>query len=80
MGSYTGCHNASIPKIRTIIKNQNRNAALGLPEMKLYRGEGRGGLQLVCGRPTLALCTALVPQTLSCSVCEEASWPISALS
>ena len=28
-----------------------------------------GGLQLVCGRPTLALSSALVPQTISCSVC-----------
>ena len=25
-----------------------------------------GGVQLVCGRPTLALSPALVPQTLSC--------------
>ena len=30
-----------------------------------------GGLQLVCGRPTLALSSALVPQTLSCLVCVE---------
>ena len=27
-----------------------------------------GGLQLVCGRPTLAFSSALVPQTLRCSV------------
>ena len=26
-----------------------------------------------CGRPTLALSSALVPQTLSCSVCVEDS-------
>ena len=32
-----------------------------------------GGLQLVCGRPTLALSSALVPQTLSCLVCVEDS-------
>ena len=32
-----------------------------------------GGLQLVCGQPTLALSSALVPQTLSCSVCVEDS-------
>ena len=29
------------------------------------------GLQLVCGRYTLALSSALVPQTLSCSFCIE---------
>ena len=34
------------------------------------RGEG-GGVQLVCGQPTLALCSALVPRTLRCSVCVE---------
>ena len=27
-----------------------------------------GGLQLVCGRPTLALSSAMVPQTLNCLV------------
>ena len=32
-----------------------------------------GGLQLVCGRPTLPLSSTLVPQTLSCSVCVEDS-------
>ena len=32
-----------------------------------------GGLQLVFGRPTLALSSALVPQTLSCLVCVEDS-------
>ena len=53
---------------RTIIKNQNRSAALGRPAMKLLGGGGWGwgGLQLVCGRPTLALSSALVPQTLCC--------------
>ena len=49
-------------------KNQNRRAALGRPAIKIT-----GGLQLVCGRPTLALCSALVPQTLSCLVCVEDS-------
>ena len=47
-------------------KNQNRKAALGRPAIKIT-----GGLQLVCGRPTLALNSALVPQTLSCLVCVE---------
>ena len=41
---------------RTTMKNQNRNADLGRPAMKLLRG-----IQLVCGRPNLALCSALVP-------------------
>ena len=35
-------------------KNQNRRAALGRPAIKIT-----GGLQLVCGRPTLALASAL---------------------
>ena len=49
-------------------KNQNRRAALGRPAIKITRG-----LQLVCGRPILALSSALVPQTLSCLVCVEDS-------
>ena len=64
---------------RITIKNQNRSAALGRPAMKLL-GEGGGGLQLVCGRPTLALNSALVPQTLSCLVCVEDFYLINALS
>ena len=35
---------------------------------------GGGGLQLVCGRPTLALSSALVPETLSCLVCVDFGW------
>ena len=38
-------------------KNQNRRAALGRPAIKIT-----GGLELVCGRPTLALVSALVHQ------------------
>ena len=38
-------------------KNQNRRAALGRPAIKIT-----GGLELVCGRPTLALASALVHQ------------------
>ena len=49
-------------------KNQNRRAAPGRPAIKIT-----GGPQLVCGRPTLALSSALVPQTLSCLVCVEDS-------
>ena len=55
---------------RTDMRNQNRSAALGRPAMKLLGG---GGLQIVFGRPTLALSSALVPQTLSCLVCVEDS-------
>ena len=52
-------------------KNQNRRAALGRPAIKITEG-----LQLVCGRPTLALSSALVPQTLSCLVSVEDSLSI----
>ena len=38
-------------------KNQDRRAALGQPAIKIT-----GGLELVCGRPTLALSSALVHQ------------------
>ena len=38
-------------------KNQNRRAALGRPAIKIT-----GGLELVCGRPTLALSSAMVLQ------------------
>ena len=55
--------------------SQNRSAALGRPAMKLL-----GGFQLVCGRPILALSSALIPQTLSCLVCVEDFQLISALS
>ena len=41
-------------------KNQKRRAALGRPAMTLL---GVGVLELVCGRPTLALSSALVHQT-----------------
>ena len=38
-------------------KNQNRRAALGRPAIKIT-----GGLELVCGRPTLAFASVLVHQ------------------
>ena len=66
--------NKQIDKKKTM-RNQNRSAALERPAMKLL-GEGGGGggvLQLVCGRPILALSPALVLQTLSFSVCVEVS-------
>ena len=59
--------NNNAPHLKSA-KNQNRRAALGRPAIKIT-----GGLQLVCGRPTLALSSALVPQTLSCLVCVEDS-------
>ena len=43
-------------------KNQHRRAALGRSAIKLLGGGG-GALELVCGRPTLALGSALVHQT-----------------
>ena len=53
-------------------KMQNRSAALERPAMKLLGGGGEG-LQLVCGRPTLALSSALDLLTLNCLVCLEDS-------
>ena len=57
--------------------NQNGKAALRRPAIKLLEGVcggvGGGGLQLVCGRPTFVLSSALAPQTLSCLVCVEDS-------
>ena len=59
---------------RTTLWNQNGSATFGWPVMKLLGGGGGGGgLQLVCGRQHFALSSALVPQTLSCSVCVEDS-------
>ena len=47
---------------------------LGTASNEITGGGGGGGwLQLVCGRPTLALSSALVPQTLGCLVCVEDS-------
>ena len=61
-------HKQMVKKNNT--RSQNRGAALGRPAMKLLGGgggggAGGGGLQLVCGRPTFARSSALVPQTLS---------------
>ena len=47
------------------LKSQNRRAALGRPAIKKLLGGGGGCFQLVCGLPTLAFSSALVPQTLS---------------
>ena len=78
MGSYAGGHNAS---------RQQRNRSKNIHEEQKQKcrpetasNEITGGLQLVCGRPTLALRSAMVPQTLSCLVCVEDSYLINALS
>ena len=72
MGSYAGGHNAAskqqIDK-RTNHEEPKEKCRLGTASNELTGGGGGGGgLQLVCGRPTLALSSALVPETLSCSV------------
>ena len=50
--------NNDVPHLKSP-KNQNRRAALGRPAIKIT-----GGLELVCGRPTLALGSDLVQQTI----------------
>ena len=67
--------NSGTPHLKSL-KSQNRRAALGRPAIKLLRGFE----QLVCGRPAHDLSSALVPQTLSFSVCVEDSKVINALS
>ena len=62
---------------RTTSRSQNRSAAFGRPMVNSLGGGG-GGAKLVCGRPTLALSSALVPQIHSCSVCVEDSYLINA--
>ena len=63
---------------RTTMRNKSRSSALGRPAMVFLGGliesvseDFLTSLQLVCGRPTLALSSILVPQTLSCSVSVE---------
>ena len=53
--------NKGIPHLKSL-KNQNRRAALGRPAINYLEGGG-GGLELVCGRPTLALASDLVHKT-----------------
>ena len=50
-----------------ITKDPKQKSRLGAASNEIT-----GGLQLVWGRPTLALGSALVPGTLSCLVCMEA--------
>ena len=54
--------NNSAPYLKSP-KTPNRRAALGRPAIKITGVGGGGGLYLVCGRPTLALGSALVHQT-----------------
>ena len=51
-----------------ITKEPNQKSLLGTASNDIT-----GGLQLVCGLPTLAFSSALVPQTLICLVCVEDS-------
>ena len=53
---------------RTTTKKQKK-CRLWTASSKITGPGGGGGLQLVCGRPTLALSSALVPQKLSRLVC-----------
>ena len=63
----------------TTIKRARKNEKRNLEETKqncrlgTASNEITEGLQLVCGRPTLGLSSALVPQTLSCLVCVDDS-------
>ena len=59
--------NNGTPHLKTL-KKPKQKSRLGTDSNKMTRG-----LQLVCGRPTLGLSSALVTQTLSCSVCVEDS-------
>ena len=52
-------------KSGTTRRRQNRSAALGRPAMGSLAG---GGLQIVCGRPILALSSALVHEVHECFV------------
>ena len=67
--------NNNAPRLKST-KNQNRRAALGRPAIKITGGGGGWGgggwgvggggvvwLELVCGRPTLALASVFVHQT-----------------
>ena len=66
--------------VSELSKNQTEESSWDGQQEYYWAGGGGGGLQLVCGRPNLGLISVLIPQTLSCSVCVEDSWLISALS
>ena len=71
MGSYAGGHNAS--RQQTNREKNNHEEPKKKCRLGMASNGITGGLQLVCGRPTLALSSALVPQALSCLVCVEDS-------
>ena len=71
MGSYAGGHNAS--RQQTNREKNNHEEPKKKCRLGTASNEITGGLQLVFGRPALALSSALVPQTLSCLVCVEDS-------
>ena len=80
-------HKRLIDKIDTTamkrgrVKNKKNNSEETKQKCRLgtasdeITGGGRveGGLHLVCGRPTLAFCSAVAAQTLSYLVCVEDS-------
>ena len=60
MGSYTGGHNANRPELDRYKNNYEepkQKCRLGTASNEINVG---GGLQLVCGRPALALSSSLV--------------------
>ena len=59
--------NNNAPRLK-ITKEPKQKSRLGTASIKIT-----GGLQLVCGRPTHALSSALDPQTLCFLVCVEDS-------
>ena len=72
---YDENNHKELHAISKITKESKQKSRLGTAGNEIT-----GGLQLVSGRPTLALSSALVPQTLSCLVCVEDSLLISILS
>ena len=60
----------------SILKSQNQQKQKS--RLGTASSEITGGPQLVCGRPTFAFSSAVVPQTVSCLVCVEDSYLINA--
>ena len=60
--------NNNTPHLKSQKNKTKQKSRLGMASNKIT-----GALLQACGRPTLALCSALVPQTLRCSVCVEDS-------
>ena len=63
----------AIKRARKNVKKSNLEETKQKCRLRTASNEITGGLQLVCGRATLALSSALVPQSLSCLVCVEDS-------